>query len=247
MDDKAELQMGQRFKVDLFSEKEKVDVSGISKGKGFAGVIKRHHFRGGAATHGSMFHRAPGSIGGSSFPSRVFPGMRAAGRMGGDRVTLRNLTVVEIDAENNLMLVEGAVPGATGSYIVVRKAKVGTRSKTNSSQRKADKPVGKNSMEINVINMKNEPVEKLEMPDSIASADPNKSLFMKWFGSIRASGSQGTAATKTRGLVSGSGRKLWRQKGTGRARIGSIRSPLWRHGGTVFGPQPRDYSYSAAC
>ncbi|MCI0618312.1 50S ribosomal protein L3, partial [bacterium] len=94
VDEKAELQMGQRFKVDLFSAKEKVDVIGISKGKGFAGVIKRHHFRGGAATHGSMFHRAPGSIGGSSYPSRVFPGMRAAGRMGGDRVTLRNLTVV---------------------------------------------------------------------------------------------------------------------------------------------------------
>ncbi len=129
-DEKAELQMGQRFKVDLFSAKEKVDVIGISKGKGFAGVIKRHHFRGGAATHGSMFHRAPGSIGGSSYPSRVFPGMRAAGRMGGDRVTLRNLTIVDIDAENNLMLVEGAVPGATGSYIVVRKAKSGHKAKS---------------------------------------------------------------------------------------------------------------------
>ena len=129
VDEKAELQMGQRFKVDLFAEKEKVDVIGTSKGKGFAGVIKRHHFRGGAATHGSMFHRAPGSIGGSSFPSRVFPGMRAAGRMGGDRVTLRNLTVVEIDAENNLMLVEGAIPGAPGSYIFVRKAKAGHKAK----------------------------------------------------------------------------------------------------------------------
>lgn len=129
VDEKAELQMGQRFKVDLFSAKEKVDVIGISKGKGFAGVIKRHHFRGGAATHGSMFHRAPGSIGGSSYPSRVFPGMRAAGRMGGDQVTMRNLTVVEIDPENNLMLVEGAVPGAPGSYIVVRKAKAGHKAK----------------------------------------------------------------------------------------------------------------------
>lgn len=130
VDEKAELQMGQRFKVDLFTAKEKVDVIGISKGKGFAGVIKRHHFRGGAATHGSMFHRAPGSIGGSSYPSRVFPGMRAAGRMGGDRVTLRNLTVVDVDAENNLMLVEGAVPGAPGSYIVVRKAKAGHEAKS---------------------------------------------------------------------------------------------------------------------
>lgn len=124
-DANAELQLGQRFKCDLFTVKEKVDVSSVSKGKGFAGVVKRHHFRGGAATHGSMFHRAPGSIGGSSFPSRVFPGMRAAGRMGGERVTVRNLTVVDIDPENNLLLVEGAVPGPKGSYIEIRKARAG--------------------------------------------------------------------------------------------------------------------------
>ena len=130
LDEKLELKPGHRFKVDVFSTKEKVDVIGISKGKGFAGVIKRHHFRGGAATHGSMFHRAPGSIGGSSFPSRVFPGMRAAGRMGHEQVTTRNLTVVDIDPENNLMLVEGAVAGATGSYIVVRRAKSGHGAKS---------------------------------------------------------------------------------------------------------------------
>jgi large subunit ribosomal protein L3 len=129
-DENGDLQPGQRFKVDLFAAKEKIDVIGISKGKGFAGVIKRHHFRGGAATHGSMFHRAPGSIGGSSFPSRVFPGMRAAGRMGGERVTVRNLTVVDVDAENNLMLVKGAIPGAMGSYMLVRKAKAGHGAKS---------------------------------------------------------------------------------------------------------------------
>jgi large subunit ribosomal protein L3 len=116
--------------VDLFEGQKTVDVIGISRGKGFAGVIKRHHFRGGAATHGSMFHRAPGSIGGSSFPSRVFPGMRAAGQMGHQQVTMRNLTIVEIDPENNLMLVQGAVPGAAGSYIMVRKAKSGHGAKS---------------------------------------------------------------------------------------------------------------------
>lgn len=124
-DEKAEITLGQRIKVDVFQAKEKVDVIGISRGKGFAGVVKRHHFRGGAATHGSMFHRAPGSIGGSSFPSRVFPGMRAAGHMGHQQVTTRNLTVVDVDAENNIMLVQGAIPGAKGSYIVVRRAKSG--------------------------------------------------------------------------------------------------------------------------
>ena len=106
----------------VFKDGERVDVIGISRGKGFQGVMKRHNFRGGAATHGSMFHRAPGSIGASSFPSRVVKGMRAAGRMGGDRVTTRNLKIVQVDAENNLLLIRGAVPGAPGTYIMVRKA-----------------------------------------------------------------------------------------------------------------------------
>src|SRR3954449_4236521 len=106
----------------VFKDGERVDVIGISRGKGFQGVMKRHNFRGGAATHGSMFHRAPGSIGASSFPSRVVKGMRAAGRMGGDRVTSRNVRIVQVDAENNLLLIRGAVPGAPGTYIIVRKA-----------------------------------------------------------------------------------------------------------------------------
>jgi large subunit ribosomal protein L3 len=106
----------------VFANGDRVDVIGISRGKGFQGVMKRHNFRGGAATHGSMFHRAPGSIGASSFPSRVVKGMRAAGRMGGDRVTTRNLKIVQVDGDNNLLLIRGAVPGAPGTYIIVRKA-----------------------------------------------------------------------------------------------------------------------------
>jgi large subunit ribosomal protein L3 len=106
----------------VFNSGDRVDVIGVSRGKGFQGVMKRHNFRGGAATHGSMFHRAPGSIGASSFPSRVVKGMRGAGRMGGDRVTVRNLKVVQIDADNNLLVVHGAIPGAPGGYVVIRKA-----------------------------------------------------------------------------------------------------------------------------
>jgi large subunit ribosomal protein L3 len=106
----------------IFNNGDRVDVIGVSRGKGFQGVMKRHNFRGGAATHGSMFHRAPGSIGASSFPSRVIKGMRGAGRMGADRVTTRNLKVVVVDAENNLLVVRGAVPGAPGNYVVIRKA-----------------------------------------------------------------------------------------------------------------------------
>ena len=120
----------------VFANGDRVDIIGISRGKGFQGVMKRHNFRGGAATHGSMFHRAPGSIGASSFPSRVVKGMRAAGRMGGDRVTTRNLKVVAVDAENNLVIVHGAVPGAPGSYVVVRKA----IARKPEPQKQAEKP-----------------------------------------------------------------------------------------------------------
>jgi large subunit ribosomal protein L3 len=109
--------------VDQFQLAEKVDITGISKGRGFAGTVKRHHFGGGDATHGSMFHRAPGSIGASSYPSRVVPGMRMSGHMGDDQVTVRNLEVVEIDLEDNLLLVKGAVPGPNGGYVIVRRAK----------------------------------------------------------------------------------------------------------------------------
>ena len=118
----AEMKVGDRVSVNLFAPGDTVRVTGVSKGKGFQGVVKRHHFRGGAATHGSMFHRAPGSIGASAFPSRVLKGMRAAGHMGQERVTVRNLEVVRVDAGNNLLVVRGAVPGAVGSYLLIRKS-----------------------------------------------------------------------------------------------------------------------------
>jgi len=108
--------------VSIFTDGERVDVIGTGRGKGFQGVMKRHHFGGGAATHGSMFHRAPGSIGASSFPSRVIKGMRAAGRMGGGRVTIHNLKVLRVDPENHLLIVQGGVPGAPTGYLLVRKA-----------------------------------------------------------------------------------------------------------------------------
>ena len=113
---------GDQVLVSMFADGERVDVVGTGRGKGFQGVVKRHHFAGGAATHGSMFHRAPGSIGASSFPSRVVKGMRAAGRMGGGRVTIHNLKVLRVDLENHLLIVEGGIPGAPTGYVVVRKA-----------------------------------------------------------------------------------------------------------------------------
>lgn len=116
------LKVGDTLTVDLFSVGEIVKVTGISKGKGFAGGVKRHNFRGGPRSHGqSDRHRAPGSLGQSSYPSRVFKGMRMAGRMGGERVTVKNIEVVKVDASNNILLVKGAVPGANNSIVLIRK------------------------------------------------------------------------------------------------------------------------------
>jgi len=119
----GEVKVGDKVLADSFAVNELVDVIGVSKGRGFAGVQKRHHFGGGGGSHGSMFHRAPGSIGASAYPSRVLKGMRAAGHMGVDRVTVRNLRVVQVLLEDNTLLVKGAVPGPDGGYVIVRKAK----------------------------------------------------------------------------------------------------------------------------
>ena len=113
---------GDPVSVSMFADGDRVDVIGTSRGKGFQGVVKRHHFRGGGGSHGSMHHRAPGSIGASSYPSRVVKGMRMGGQMGGTRITVRNLKVLRVDTDNNLLLVEGAVPGAPGGFVTIRKA-----------------------------------------------------------------------------------------------------------------------------
>ena len=124
-EDTSEYSLGQEIAVDIFEPGSKVDVVGTSKGKGFQGVMKRHGFKGGRATHGSMFHRAPGSIGGSSFPSRVYPGMKGTGRMGGKRITTKNLLVVKVDEEKNLIYLRGSVPGGENGYVALKRAKRG--------------------------------------------------------------------------------------------------------------------------
>jgi large subunit ribosomal protein L3 len=121
--DIASIEVGQRVDVGIFKPGDVVDVTGVSKGKGFAGVVKRHHFAGGPKTHGqSDRHRAPGSIGATTTPGRVFKGKRMAGHMGNERVTVRHLKVIEADAERNLLLVRGAVPGARNGLITIRKS-----------------------------------------------------------------------------------------------------------------------------
>ena len=117
----TEFEQGQDITVDLFAKDEVVTVSGISKGKGFAGVMKRHNFSGGPGGHGSMFKRAPGSIGASAYPSRVMPGKKLPGHMGTDKVTVKNLTVVDVKKEHNLLFLRGAVPGAKNGIVLIYK------------------------------------------------------------------------------------------------------------------------------
>lgn len=116
-----QISVGDKVLVDQFAENDTIDVIGTSKGRGFAGFIKRHNFGGGRKSHGSMFHRAPGSIGASAYPSRVIKGTRMAGHMGVERKTIKNLKIVKINAEENLILVKGAVPGPTGAYVLIKK------------------------------------------------------------------------------------------------------------------------------
>jgi large subunit ribosomal protein L3 len=123
LDDVSEYEVGQKLDVSLFEAGETVDVSGVSKGRGFAGTIKRHHFRRGPETHGSDSHRQPGSIGAGTDPGRVFKGTPMAGRMGSDTITVKKVTVVRADAEKNLLLLKGPLPGSAGSLIIVRKPK----------------------------------------------------------------------------------------------------------------------------
>lgn len=113
--------VGDKVLVDQFNENDVVEVIGTSKGRGFAGFVKRHNFGGGRKSHGSMFHRAPGSIGASAYPSRVIKGTRMAGHMGVERKTVKNLKIVRVNAEENLIMIRGAVPGPTGAYVLIKK------------------------------------------------------------------------------------------------------------------------------
>lgn len=125
VDGEDEVALGDKVRASIFEVDEYVDVVGTSRGRGFQGVIKRHGFAGGRATHGSMFHRAPGSIGQASDPSRVFPGQKMPGRMGGKRITTKNLRVVKVDEDRDLLYLKGAVPGPPNAYIAIRRAKRG--------------------------------------------------------------------------------------------------------------------------
>ena len=221
--DMPEVNLGDTLTVELFSEEDWVDVTGISKGKGFQGVVKRHGFGGvGGQTHGQHNRaRKPGSLGASSYPSRVFKGKRLPGQMGGEQVKVLNLRVLKVIPESNLILVKGSIPGAKGAYLTIE-----------------------NSMELAVLNTQGkETGRKVVLSDAVFGVEANDHAIYLDVKQYLADQRQGTHKSKQRNEVAGSTRKLKRQKGTGGARAGSIKSPLFPGGGRIFGPQPRDYSF----
>ena len=213
--DVPEYKAGDSISVDIFGAGDLVDVTGTSKGKGFAGGIKRHNFARGPMGHGSKSHREPGSTGAmiSGHGGRVLKGKKLPGRMGGAKVTVQRLSVVRVDADRNLILIKGAIPGAKNSFVVIKDTVAGQQ------------------------------IGDIELNESVFGVEVNEGLVHQAVVMQLAAQRLGTHATKTRGLVRGGGRKPWKQKGTGRARSGSTRSPLWVGGGTVFGPSPRSYAF----
>ncbi len=162
-----------------------MDVIGTSKGRGFAGLVKRHHFRGGPASHGSMFHRAAGSIGASSFPSRVFPGMKMAGRMGADQVTVRNLEIVSVDTEDNVIAVKGAIPGPNGGYVMVRRAQA-VRHPKDLGKRERTMP------SVDIVDLNNAAVGSIELSDAVFGAEVNEALLYEAVRQYTAASRSGT-------------------------------------------------------
>ena len=228
VDDLSGFELGQIIAADVFAAGERVDVTGISKGSGFSGVMKRHNFSGQGASHGNhKKHRSPGAIGACATPARVFKGMKMAGQMGNEKVTTLNLEIVEGDAERGLLLIKGSIPGPSGGLVFVRSAiKAQVRGMSSLSMKTADGAAGDN----------------VDLPDAIFGIEPNVAVMHQVVTAQLAAKRSGTHSTKTRAEVRGGGAKPWRQKGTGRARQGSIRAPQWRGGGVAHGPHPRDYS-----
>lgn len=171
--EQEEVKEGDQFFVDIFQVGDQVCVIGTSKGKGFAGVMKRWGFHGGKASHGSMFHRGPGSIGASAFPSRVEKGKKLPGQMGNQRVTVKNLTVIEADRDNNLLMVRGAVPGASGGYLMIKKVDFHPE-EPEPERAKPEQPKPESAEAELPKAEKSEPEKKMtEQPES-AEAEPEK-------------------------------------------------------------------------
>ena len=197
--------------------------------------MQRHNFKGQGASHGNhKKHRSPGSIGACATPARVFKGMKMAGQYGNGRITTQNLEVVEGDAERGILLVKGAVPGPNGGLVFVQERSQAS-GHADRDQRRGQR------MKLDVKTATGAGAGTVDVPDELFGIEPNTAVMHQVVTAQLAAARSGTHSTKTRAEVRGGGAKPWRQKGTGRARQGSIRAPHWRGGGVAHGPKPRDY------
>ncbi|MBI2773568.1 MAG: 50S ribosomal protein L3 [Chloroflexi bacterium] len=248
---------GQEIGVDRFAPGDKVHVTGMSKGKGFMGPVHLHHFTTGPRSHGSDHYRRQGSVGAGTTPGRVLKGLRMASHQGADRVTVKNLEILRSDPERALLIVQGAVPGGRNGIVMVvarpltrtiappparpapkREAPSATAPKPKAEPRPLPTaPAG----QVAVIGTDGTVTGSVALPGALTTTKTRAGVLFQVLDTARSNAHLGTAATKTRGDVAGGGAKPWAQKGTGRARAGSTRSPLWRHGGVAFGPNGRRY------
>jgi large subunit ribosomal protein L3 len=234
--DAAEYALGQEITVAAFEAGQRIDVMGTTKGKGTAGVMKRHGFKGLGASHGTQRkHRSPGSIGGCATPGRVFKGLRMAGRMGNARQTTRTSPSTRW------------TPSAASSWSRVRSpARAAASCSSAPRRREPDAMAGTvtegATLTVDVVDAKGKKSGTAELPADVFDVQTNVPLIHQVVVAQLAAARQGTHSTKTRGEVSGGGKKPYKQKGTGRARQGSTRAPQFAGGGVVHGPTPRDYS-----
>ena len=217
----SEAVVGENVTVEVFEPGEKIKVSGIAHGKGFAGTIKRHRFHRGPTSHGSHNVRKPGSIGASATPSRVFKGMKMAGRLGGKRVTQSGLVVHEVRPQENLLLIKGR---RARSQEQLRRS-AGGQSLMAAPKAPLSIPAGKKAKDVT-------------LEETVFAAELKPHVVHETVRAEMNADRRGTRAAKSRGLVSGGRAKPWRQKGTGRARAGTTRAPQWTGGGVAFPPTP---------
>ena len=235
----AEMNVGDEIKASVFAVGDKVDVTGISKGHGYEGPVKRCGGHRTPMTHGGgPVHRQAGSMGPTSSPSRIFKGHHGAGQMGVEQVTVENLDIVKVDDELNMIVVRGAIPGPKGGVVYIKNTVKNFKAKGAAANASI------NPQKASVFDMAGKQVGEIELSDAIFGIEPNEAVVHDVVKNHLANCRQGTQSSLTRAEVSGGGIKPWRQKGTGRARQGSIRAPQWTHGGIVFAPKPRDYSYT---
>ena len=246
------LDVGAEITVDHFVPGQKVDVTGTSTGKGFQGVIKRHNFGGGRATHGnSVSHRTHGSTGQRQDPGKVFKGKKMAGHMGAARVTTQNVEVVSTDAERGLILIRGAVPGTKGALDPgARRCQGGAPGKCAEACRSACRGNDRGSghrgsgiMDIKISTLGGEDAGKVELSDAIFGLDPREDILQRVVRWQLAKKQQGTHQAKGRADIARTGAKMYKQKGTGRARHHSARAPQFRGGGKAHGPVARSHEH----